>query len=408
MRISRPWIWMILFTCMAWSSVAGAAVLKNVQSGTVTMTATVRTVAITSVVPAETFVVCQADQNGGAAAPSGGGSDAWFRVTCELTNATTLTITSNFANANQTVQWYVVEFLSGVAVQRGLQNIAAAGAPGPLTVAVPIAAVNQARSFVLISEAINSVNQGIDEQWTVRAQLTSATNLQLTRNASGTAVNVAWQVVQIDSAVVQFNAAVTTITAGNTIATVNLPVPVDPSRTFLVFSRSANAGAVGNEDVYQVTGEINAAGTQLIFTRGFTGLTVDIWWFAVRMTDGTKVQRNLCGPSGTPGGAGTLTQNMPAAPAGCLTINPTVVTSRSVPFVTGRTGNPPPPAPVASPSATANLDDSTWRAGLGAGPNAGAIILTRAGSLTTNATVAWQVVQFNNQPNVIDRVEIFP
>jgi len=54
-----------------------------------------------------------------------------------------------------------------------------------------------------MSENMNSTNEYIDEQWTVQAQLTSATNLQLTRNANATAINVAWQVIQIASAAVQ-------------------------------------------------------------------------------------------------------------------------------------------------------------------------------------------------------------
>jgi len=245
---------------------------------------------------------------------------------------------------------------------------------------------------------MNSATQDIDEQWTVRGQLTSTTNLQLTRNATGTAIAVAWQVIQIESAVVVSNIA--TIPVGATFVTAALNPPVDLSRTFLVFSRSGgNAAAAnrGQEMRYQTTGVITNA-TTLTFTRAFqdgaAATQVDIVWFAVRMTDGTTVQRNVCGPSG-------LVSTMPAVPAGCLTLAPAIVTNRSVAFISAM-------GDAASGTPTADLDDTSWQSALAAG----AVTLTRAAgaSNTSNATVAWQVVQFTDKPNLVDGDgrEIFP
>src|SRR5712691_4012839 len=117
-------------------------------------------VTITSVNVARTFVICQGDTGGN-------NNDSTLRVTCELTNPTTLTITASAVLATQTVRWYVVEFLSGVSVQSGLTSLGAS-----LTVAVPIAAVTLAKTFVLISERINDANSSRDERWTTTAQLT--------------------------------------------------------------------------------------------------------------------------------------------------------------------------------------------------------------------------------------------
>jgi hypothetical protein len=78
-----------------------------------------------------------------------------------------------------------------------------------------------------------------------------------------------------------------------------------------------------------------------------------------------------------------------------------VVINRSVPFISVR-GDP------ATGSFQTDLDDTSWRAALTTTTN---LRLTRAaGATTTNATVAWQVVQFNNQPNLVDGDgrEIFP
>ena len=128
----RDWrgrVLIVLILALGWSLPAQAAVLRIVQSGSVTMGAVVNNVPIASVNMAKTFVFCFSDQNN----PTG--SNPTYRQTCELTSATQLTITVSVANAAQTVSWYVVEFLSGVLVQRGLRALGA----GVLTVAVPLA-----------------------------------------------------------------------------------------------------------------------------------------------------------------------------------------------------------------------------------------------------------------------------
>jgi hypothetical protein len=394
MRIPLSWPdRLLLILVAAWSLSTEAAVIKNVQTNTSTIPPSgVANIPITSVNTLRTFVVCQNDT-------AGIGSNPTTRALCELTSATNLRITINDGSGTEVVRWYVVEFYSGVTVQRSPPG-GTAFAPLIPTVPVGIAAVNQAKTFVLISESMNSTAQDIDEQWTVRAELTSNANLQLTRNATGTAIAVAWQVIQIESAVVQSNTAI--ILENDTFVTAALNPPVDPSRTFLVFSRSGGAAVAGEEQRYQTTGVITDA-TTLTFTRQFADgnpdTQVDIVWFAVRMTDGTTVQRNLCGPSGT--GAGSETMN--AVPAGCLDLAPAIVTNRSVAFISTQvdpigTGGPP----------TADLDDTSWQAALAPG----AITLTRSAnaSNSTDADVAWQVVQFTDKPNRVDGDgrEIFP
>src|SRR5216684_909000 len=133
----------LLALCVMWSFSAGAAVLKSVQTGTTPMNPAVQSVPITAVNTATTLVICQNDTGGT-------GSNATTLATCELNSAITLTITTNVADAALTVRWYVVEFLSGVSVQRGLTSLAG----GTLTAAPPALnpAVNLAHSFVLITQ----------------------------------------------------------------------------------------------------------------------------------------------------------------------------------------------------------------------------------------------------------------
>src|SRR5476649_621652 len=204
---------------------ASGAVLKSVQTGTQTMGVTPATVNFApAVVSSNTFVICQADTGRVTSIPNA-------RATCDLNPiGTQLTIQTSAADGTAlpntlTVRWYVAEFFSGVSVQRGLTAFPI-GITNTLPAIVLPTAVNLASSFVLVTERmIEPALQTIDERWTVRAQLTAAgANLQITRNAGGTIVNVAWQVVQIDSAAVQPGIApvTTTIAANALVATAAL------------------------------------------------------------------------------------------------------------------------------------------------------------------------------------------
>jgi hypothetical protein len=383
MKASRRWLVpVVLAFGVAWSLSARAAVVKNVQTGTVTMPAgIVATVAITSVNTAQAFVICYfltGNNNGQVAAQ---------RVTCDLTGATTLTITNGAADPAEVVRWYVVEFLSGVTVQRGLVPTGTYANATP-TVNVAIAAVNLAKTFVLISTRAASNTTNIDEQFLPTAQLTSTTNLQLTRTEPGTAFAVAWQVIQIESAVVQSGTA--SIAKNTTSITATLNPAVDTTRTFLVFTGNAGNKAGGIESQYLTTGVITNA-TTLTFARAApangNGGQVDIAWFAVRMTDGTTVQR---GTNTTPNPGATMNAALTA-----------IVPARSVPIIS-TSGDP-------GSNAVDALDDNSWAAAFTSPTN---LRLTTSANAqnNVNTTVAWQAVQFTDKPNLVDGDgrEIFP
>jgi hypothetical protein len=300
------------------------------------------------------------------------------RVTCELTSATNLRITSSQGRAANVVQWHVVEFTSGIAVQRGLAQIPqnqANPAPFNLNVTLPTV-VDLARSFVLISERIATGSEDRDERRTIRARLSSTTNLELSRNEEGTAdVFVAWQVIEIEDATVQ--AGLTTLANGSASVTATIGA-VDVTKTFLVFSR--RAGNVGGRDErYQVRGELTNA-TTLTFTRAGNNTAVDIAWFAVTLNDGTTVQRGTVTAA-----AGTATVNAALAPA--------VVLNRSFPII--------------SVSGSSNgdddrLDDTSLTDTLTSPTN---LQLQRVRT-TRSATAAWFVVNLGSPR--IDWQEIIP
>ena len=334
---------------LTWASV-GSGGIKSVQSGTATMSTTTQTAAITTVDPAKSFVVCSSRT---------GSSNASQRVTCELTGSgSTVTITSNEANAAQYVRWYVAEFKGGVSVQRGVQ----AFSTSDTILNVPISAVQLSKSFVLTSERTTTTSQTLDDQWTMRAQLTSTTNLELSRysNATPAAATVAWQVIQMSAATVQ--RGLITLLAGESSKTQGISA-VTLANSFLLFTRRGSASG-GTETQYQVRGELTN-GTTLTFSRDSTLNTVDIAWEVLGLSDGSTVQR---------GTAAAFTTETLLSPG--ISVTP----SRSVPFISVQGGV----------DATSDLDSTSWTATVAASN----LNLERASAQSVDANISWQVVQF--------------
>jgi len=348
----------------------GSGGIKSVQTGTRTMAATSETLGAAQGFAGVTdltrsFVVCTQQASS---------SNASFRVACDLSSPTTLTLTAGATGP--VVQWSVAEFKGGVSVQRNTASFATTDT----TLNVPLTSVDLTKSFVLISQWTSSASQITDEQWTTRARLTSSTNLELSRNASGTDLTVAWQVVQMSAASVQrgavcIGAAGTCPGSNGSTNTATLATPVDTSKSFIVMSRKGGSLVGGIEAEYQVRADFSSYGASingLTFSRTTTVTTanhqVDIAWEVVSLSDGSTVRR---GSSST--GATTDTTISP-------TLSPSVVTSQSVPFISVSGGGG---------TATDNLDETSWTAAV----SSSALALTRAGT-GTNATIAWQVVQF--------------
>lgn len=373
-------------TNIARRTLEAATTVKRVQSGTVTMSAPLtpvtpptKVVALTAVDPARSFVLCHNRTNNGS--PN-------QRVTCVLTNATTLTITSNQINAANVVQWYVVEFTSGIAVQRNATTLPAGGATSLISTVTLPTPVDLTRSFVLISERINDGNQGRDQRWTIRARLTSPTALELARNEAGAPVVVAWQVIQMQDATVQ--RGLTTLLEGNVAATAAITA-VDMTKTFVVFSRRGATVAAGREGRYQVRGELTNP-TTLTFTRAVNNAVgggvndVEIAWFAVTLNDGTTVQRSTV-TAGT--GPASAILNVPLTTA--------IVINRSFPIISISGG---------TDTENTRLDDTSFTDAFTTTTNLQLQRSNTAGSTGVPATAAWFVVNLGSPR--IDWQEIVP
>lgn len=333
----------------------GSGGIKSVQTGSVTIATNPQSVGVTTVDPSRAFVVC---------AQRDGSSNASRRTTCELSASS---VTFNAGEIGTVVQWYVAEFKGGVSVQRSTTTFATTDTIWN----VPISQVDLTKSFVLTSEWTLDTLQNNDEEWTMRAQLTSSSNLELSRNtgAANQPVTVAWQVVSMAAASVR--RGTTSINSGTqNFVTVPLAPAVDPNQSFLVFSRRAPTTG-GIEGDYQVTGEITGGGLTLTFTRADTKTNaVDIAWEVVSLNDGTTVQR------------GKITSDLTDNPLNA-TLSPAIVTAQSIPLISV--------SGAFSPTDTADIDSTTYTAIFTSTTN---LQMQRASNPNMSATVAWQVVQF--------------
>ena len=254
-----------------------------------------------------------------------------------------------------------------------------------------------ANTFIINSERLSLNSDNNDERWTTRALLTTTTNLELTRNESGTALAVAWQVIQNNSAAVQpaSGTGSGSIILTATSATAALSPAVNLGTTFLVFSKRAGGAIAGDETQYQVRGEITNGTTATFFRARQTGLAntgTNHGWSTVQMNDGSTVQRGTATPAGT---GNTVN----------VALSPAIVPSRSLPIISVS-------GDAASLTPTGDLDDDSWTAAFtSCTPTCTNLQLTRGGGQgsSTNATIAWFVVQFaTSGGSLIDKQEIFP
>jgi len=271
---------LILFLLLA-SVVGSAAELKQVQSGTLSSSsATTHTVAISAVDPTRSFLIFQtrhsANRPGGAAAAG------------RIASATRLEFMTTRADPVD-IQWYLVEFESGVQVQRGevYQNSATVNVP-----ITPVASLGQA--FVTWSKAINGSHSTWGTDDPILMQLTATDNLQLRASASTSNHRVWWQVIEyIDASDINVQHGNASIQSNRDSATVSI-TPVDLSRSVLL---AGNRIAADAKQINRHT--LSAAfadSTTLEFQRHREGGNVaipEIAWQVVEFLDGTLVQSGM-------------------------------------------------------------------------------------------------------------------
>lgn len=333
--------------------------IHTVQSGTATMTTqSVVNVPIATVDLGRAVLFMSVSANN--VDPNNG------LVRGRLTSSTNIQFNRTGIATTVTIKWHVAVFGRAVSVQRGTTSVTA----NPMNVA--ITAVDRTKTFVLVSWQKLGATYGADD--TVRARLTSNTNLEFTHGAGTLDGTADWQVVTMDSASVQYGDV--TIASGALTATVAVTA-VDTTKTFLISSWSSDGGAIGANFIRaRITSP-----TQLTFDRGVTGANLGLTWYLVTLNDGSTVQSG----NATFGTAATLVS---------ATLPTAVNLTNSVAFLSGnqRGGSTPDPgtAPNDNPGVAWFRSDLTGtttlevrRATVGAG---------------VTAEAAWFVVNFASAP----------
>jgi len=266
---------------------ARAAAVSSVQSGTTTSTANgTVTVDITDVDPAKSFLIFQTRHNSNRPP----GSQIRGRINATGTLLEFARVTDGIAPepVTITIRWYVVQFSSGVRVQRGEVSQSAI----PVNVSItPVASLSQA--FVTWSKTPAAADTSYDANDPILGELTTTSNLQFRANGASASLIIWWQVIEFtDPADINVQKGTTSLLGAATSVTVTPVVPVNVSSTFvLVGFRTAGSGAdVGSRMLQAI---LNADGT-ITIDRSISGTPDDITeivWQAVELKDGSTVQR---------------------------------------------------------------------------------------------------------------------
>lgn len=270
------------------------ATIKSVQKGTVSFagTDTSKTATITSITIANSVLYFT----------SSGYTSTQPNYNCvrgAITNGTTLTFTrGSSANPNTLqVEFYVVEFTSGVTVQRGSENLD------------DLASANVTITSSSLTTSWSTCSWSMDG-FTMRRghfmvhYLSTTTNLALVRGVTGDPCVVEWQVITYDNATVQqvTKSLLTTDTSATSTIT-----SVTTTKTFLEFSYSSTTtGAFENRNCWN---SYLTNATTITYSRDtalFNSTTRD---YVISISDSIAVQR---GEKAVASGTATTTNALTA------------------------------------------------------------------------------------------------
>ncbi|MDC4223501.1 MAG: hypothetical protein MPW14_10540 [Candidatus Manganitrophus sp.] len=270
----------------------------SVQTGTATVTidGTVTVNIPSAVNPVRSFLIFNARHNSNRPVGS--------YVRGRIASATTLEfvrVTNEGAGRPPiNVQWYVVEYDSGVSVQRGSvdqeDNSGAAGVQinVPLT---PLGAVN--RAFVTWSKTPTDTDVDYSFNDPVLGEITAVNNLQFRVDTEADTHTIWWQVIEYTTpGVVNVQDGTTTFPAnpapGVLTRTITPATALNPANSFVLVGFRATDGPsyVGAR---MLRAQINAGGN-IVIDRGTVGTPgprqsiTEAHWQAVSLLDGSMVQ----------------------------------------------------------------------------------------------------------------------
>ena len=278
-------LYLTVIGIMVFVPLTQAAVVNSVQSGTTSSTGNgngngIVSVNVTSVDMSKSFLIFQTRHSGNRPVSS--------TVRGELASSNQLEFT-RVSNENSTIviQWYLIEYTSGVSVQRGGTTQSSENN----TVNLGTSRGSTGDAFLLYSKTVRNtdVAYGFDDP--ITGLITATNQIQFEANSANSDHIIEWQVVEFtdDSLNVQTGTESITDNAATT-ATDNLSTAVDLASTILLVGwRSADPGPDIDERL--ITAELSSDST-VLFTRGNNGDddVHKITYQAIEFTDGTAVQ----------------------------------------------------------------------------------------------------------------------
>ena len=184
------------------------------------------------------------------------------------------------------IHWSVVEYSTGVSVQRGSVNQTFYTVDVPIT---PVGSTSQA--FVTWSKTPTATDGAWGSDDPLAGRLTSANNLRFDAGSTASSHVIWWEVVEYtDPADINVQIGSTGLSSSTASVDVTLGTAVDPSRSFLLVGYwTLSSGADVGERVLRAQ---LIDGSTIRIDRSATGDTInEIIWQVVELRDGSAVQR---------------------------------------------------------------------------------------------------------------------
>jgi hypothetical protein len=350
------------------------AILKGVQSGTITSMATGSvTATLNSAVNVNhAFLIFNIASDSAVPPDSYLLGDITSGTTVQFTRATSTTTPPPID-----IQWYVVEFSSGVNVQRG-DNVM----ENATTIDVTINSVaSTSQAFVLMSKIPGPTDQNFDDNDPVIAQVTSPTNVEFRVAAFQANMVISWQVVEfIYPGDINVQTGSTQLTGATLSSTITLGTAVDLTKTFALCSFNTTEAVADNQVGARLVRAVLTDSKTVTVDRSITGTpaqdVTEVFCQAVQLTNSVVQGASENFPSGT----GQQT----------VSLSPSVDVSRSVAFASVQ-----PAGGQSFGRSPYNLADSIGVASVTVALSSSQVTMTR-NNTADQCDVGWFVVQFGN------------
>lgn len=272
-----------VFLWLATLPVSAAAVFEGIQSGSFTHQTTNgtrnQTITLSSAIdPSKSYLIFQSRHN--SADPGGS------MIRGRIRDANTLEFESVFDSTRTiNVQWYIVEYSSGVQVQRGSFN--QSNATTNISLTTPVASTNQA--FVTWSKTPTRSDSVWSSDDPIAGYLSSSGNVRFRASGGNGNHTVWWQVIEYtDPADISVQTVFTSMTGNQTNRNISIS-SVDLSRSFVLASfRSGGSGS--DIDERMMSAEFNSNNQVRIRREGSGDDLDEVILQVVTLNDGTAVQ----------------------------------------------------------------------------------------------------------------------